>query len=105
MARKKKEIEFAPYVPELSIYDRLNAGEFENKLPWERHSKDQAVWDAYNVETARLTAAFKLACEEDHGFVGHPKADLLWSKAWEHGHSSGLYEVYNYYNDFADFLK
>ena len=28
--------------------------------------------------------------------LGHPKADQVFSKAYEMGHSSGLYEVFNY---------
>lgn len=31
--------------------------------------------------------------EREHGMMGHPKADLLYSIAWEEGHSAGYAEV------------
>lgn len=106
MARKAKvkEPEYV-YVPQLDIYDRLNAGEFENKLTYERHSKNPEAYDAYQAETSRLMMEFKKACEEDQGVVGNPKADMLWSKAWERGHSSGYHEVYGVYNDLVELIK
>jgi hypothetical protein len=61
--------------------------------------------DAYSKETSELTMKLKADLEAEHGLVGHPKADMLWSKAYEHGHSSGFAEVVVYYDDLADLLK
>ena len=43
--------------------------------------------------------------EARHGLTGHPKADKLYSLAWDMGHSAGYGEVENYYSDMADLLK
>ncbi len=42
--------------------------------------------------------------EREHGLSGHAKAGLLWSKAWEHGHSSGLEEVAHWYDDLSELV-
>jgi hypothetical protein len=55
----------------------------------------------YRAETSRLHDKFKADLEEEFGVVGNPKADLLFSIAWEHGHSAGYSEVYNYYSEFV----
>jgi hypothetical protein len=34
----------------------------------------------------------------------HPKAEVLFRLAWEHGHSNGVYEVAIYYNDFMELI-
>jgi hypothetical protein len=60
---------------------------------------------AYRDEQFRITAAFRKSLEEEHGTVGHPKADLLWEKAWEDGHSGGYGEVLNYYIDLVELVK
>lgn len=43
--------------------------------------------------------------EEKHGLSEHPKKDLLFHLAWEHGHSAGYHEVESYYDDFSRLLK
>ena len=42
--------------------------------------------------------------EKDMPMKGVPQAakDLVWSLAWEHGHSSGMHEVAWFYEDFRD---
>lgn len=47
---------------------------------------------------------FRDDLERAHGTAGHPKADLLWGKAWEMGHSAGLDEVMIYYEDLAELV-
>lgn len=42
--------------------------------------------------------------EEWFGTKDHPKADKLFGLAWEHGHSSGVYEVAIYYSDFMELI-
>ena len=65
----------------------------------------KAARQAYGAETARLEALFRSDLEDEHGMKGHPKADLLFSKAWSMGHSSGYGEVANYYDDLVDLVK
>lgn len=64
------------------FYDRIADGEFDNNLE-----------------------AFKVALLDELGLTGHPKAEKVFSRAWERGHSSGdLGEVYSYAVDYADLV-
>lgn len=60
---------------------------------------------AYTNEAMRLQDAFRQDLLEELGVTDHPKADLLISKAWELGHSSGYSEVVNWAYDLVDFLR
>lgn len=64
-----------------------------------------AAAELYGVDQRRLDNKFKTDLEAEYGLTGHPKADLLYSKAYEMGHSSGHAEVANYYGDLAELLK
>jgi hypothetical protein len=74
----------------------MNFDDYVNKVEYVSRKVDQAGFDAYHAETARLTTQFKLDLFADLGIENNPKAELLFTKAWELGHSSGYYEVYNY---------
>lgn len=65
----------------------------------------KAARAAYNAESNRLTAEFKRDLFVEHGVTDHPKAERCYSLAWEHGHSAGLCEVANYFDDFVDLIK
>lgn len=58
-----------------------------------------------NEEANRVTTALRKELEAKNDMTDHPKADLLWSKAWEHGHSSGLEDVRCWYNDLVELIK
>ena len=60
---------------------------------------------AYGVETSRLQEEFKRDLFEEHGVTGHPKAERCYSLAWVYGHSAGLDEVANYFDDLVDLIK
>jgi len=114
-----------------SVRERLEAGEFRNKVPY---LLDEEVKNAYNQDIAELeaqlsaikerkkehersvraehndeqyllTAELRRSLEEEFSMVGHPKAELLWEKAWEEGHSSGYDEVVNCYEELLDLVK
>jgi hypothetical protein len=72
-------------------------------------SEDKAAYkaalQAYGHETARLEAQFKHDMFVELGVVGHPKADKLYSIAWEMGHSAGYSEVLSYAWDMVDLIK
>jgi hypothetical protein len=73
----------------------------------EKATRDAAYKEAktaYNAETARLMQQFKADMFEDLGITDNPKADKLYAKAWDYGHSSGLREVYNYAADLVDLI-
>lgn len=58
-----------------------------------------------NKEARQREEALKARLEDEHGLREHPKRELLWSKAWDLGHSYGLSEVENYYADLAELLQ
>lgn len=58
-----------------------------------------------NEEARRQAEELKARLERENGVVNHPKRDLLWAKAWEHGHSAGLSEVEIWYDDLVELLK
>lgn len=61
--------------------------------------------EQHNAAEAKKVEDLRRQCETKFGMVGHPKAELLWSKAWEQGHSNGLQEVYNAYGDLVDLAR
>jgi hypothetical protein len=65
----------------------------------------KAAVSAYGANTARLEAQFKQDMFVELGVVGHPKADKLYSIAWEMGHSSGYSEVASHMWDMVDLIK
>ena len=71
------------------------------KVDDEAHNKARAE---YNKAESAMIDQFKRDALDDLGLLNHPKADLLFSKAWEHGHSSGLHEVYSWMDDLSDLI-
>ncbi len=61
--------------------------------------------EAYNADVARLEASFRLDLEVESGMKDHPKADLLYSKAWANGHASGYADVRNVYLDLLELVR
>lgn len=61
----------------------------------------------YEEELTRLNAKKSLRerLEADNGIGDHPKRNLLWEKAWEHGHSGGDHEVEFWYGEFLEMLQ
>ena len=60
--------------------------------------------DAYRVEDNRLFELFKADALEEAGLAGHKNADKLFAKAWEDGHASGHYAVFNHLCDLAELV-
>ena len=59
----------------------------------------------YNTEQQRLYLEFREDIARKFGVQDSPKADLLFSKAWELGHSAGFSEVHGYYEDLVDLIR
>ena len=59
----------------------------------------------YSDESAKLYKEFQNDLFEDYGVSDNPKRHKCFDLAWEHGHSSGLEEVYNYFGDFVNLIK
>ena len=87
------------------MYDRINAGEFENQLPYAGYRADKKTFDAYMKERDRLAALFKSEALKSVGLENHPKKDIIYSKAWEDGHSRGYSEVYGKLVELAEFIE
>lgn len=64
----------------------------------------QEAIKAYNRGEGEVTDRFKKDLLEELGVNDHPKADALFSKAWDKGHSSGYSEVYNAALDLVDLI-
>jgi hypothetical protein len=60
--------------------------------------------DAWRKSENEGIRNFRKALEEENGLTNHPKADDLWIKAWDKGHSSGLSEVAWQYEDLLDLV-
>ena len=84
-----------------AFFAGIEAGDFNGKIPWPKLEDPdrQAKVEEYN----RPQENFRPACEQVflHGEVSQKKKNLLWTLAWDEGHSSGLYEVALYYREFA----
>lgn len=63
------------------------------------------VLAAYNTRTGELEAQFQADLEAYYEMSGHPKAGLLYWKAYERGHSGGMEEVANVYSDLVELVK
>ncbi len=88
---KASPAEVRSYADELEAYDATMV----------RHRDEVA---AYYARTVALEAEFRHDLELEYHMVGHAKADLLYGKAWQIGHSGGLHEVANYYADLVELV-
>jgi len=60
---------------------------------------------AWDKDQATLKTKFKEALEEAYGLQNHPKKNEIWQKAWDDGHSGGLTEVLNEYDEIAELVR
>jgi hypothetical protein len=60
---------------------------------------------AYDAELKRRNEEFKADLFEEHSVTGHPKAEKAFQLAWRYGHSSGLGEIANYFDDLVELIK
>ena len=59
----------------------------------------------YNDESAKLHREFRDDLFEDYGVSDNPKRFLCYQLAWEHGHSSGLADIYGYFGDLVVLIQ
>lgn len=57
------------------------------------------------AESSKLENQFQSDLEAYYEMTGHPKAGLLYWKAYDRGHSGGLQEVANAYSDLVELVK
>lgn len=111
----------------MNVRDNIDAGKYENKVPFSidripvdeetmtvkqareheeaERGRDKAQRRLWSDAQRAMTEQFRADLEQEHGLSGHPKADRLWSLAWEHGHSNGFSEVVLHYEEFAELVK
>ena len=71
-------------------------------LPYEQAKTNM---DAYHQESNRLNVLFREDLKEEFGTQNSPKEPMLFEKAWDRGHSSGLYEVALAYSDLVELIQ
>ncbi len=74
----------------------------EHEADMEAYRNDLAEYQQRGAEGLRQ---FQADLEEENGLIGHPKAEVLWAKAWEQGHSCGLLEVVGCYEDLLELVQ
>ena len=110
-----------------TVMEKVDAGYYETKIPYEyvtvpvdentmtvrqarEHFEIQRVAKANHrrrrrEDEDRLVEQFRKDLAVEYGLVGHPKEEKLYAKAWEFGHSSGLYDVAVYYDELSELVK
>lgn len=111
----------------MDVRANLEAGKYENTVPYSitevpvdenkmtvreaREHKEREKQRArdqrrlHGENESRMNKMLRDDLETEHGVVGHPKTDLLWTLAWDHGHSSGYGEVITYYEQFVELIQ
>lgn len=59
----------------------------------------------FNNEENRIYKLFKDTLFEEFGVTFNEKKEKCFALAWEHGHSSGFDEVYNYFSEFVVLIR
>lgn len=88
-----------------SVSDRIRAGYYKNTKPYGSVLINRNEFEVYHAEEKRLNELLRSDLAEEHDVVGHAKEPLLWTMAWNEGHSSGLQDVESYYNEFVQLMK
>lgn len=65
----------------------------------EARDRREREWEEVQAERVQI--------EAEYGTTGMSQRvrDLIWNKAWEDGHASGMHEVRMQYDDLADIAK
>lgn len=61
--------------------------------------------DAWHARDGELHEQFQKDLEAHYEMTGHPKAALLYNKAYERGHSDGWHEIACVYADLVELVK
>ena len=91
-----------------TVREKLDAGEYTTKLSYPTKRSDPqyvTLRNRYSADQARLHQQFKMDLFKEHGVEGHPKAEMCYSKAYDHGHGSGLSEIMCYFEDFVELIQ
>lgn len=70
-----------------------------------RHAERREQFARSAAAYQRAAHDLRVRLEAEFSMTDHPKRDLLWSKAWEHGHSNGHEEVEYWYGEFVEMIQ
>lgn len=90
ISRNPSAVEAKAWADALEDYER-DMERFKEDLNW------------YRSEKASLLIKFQDMVRADYGLEQEP-FNLIWSKAWERGHSGGLHEVFSEFDELFEFL-
>lgn len=65
----------------------------------------QAACDVYRAAESAKYLEFRRDLFEEFDVSDNPKANTLFNKCWERGHSGGYNDVYSIFSDFVDIIK
>ncbi len=75
---------------------------------WDLRQEEQKSWaQKIKEDEARLYLVFKKEAEYQNDLDGMTRTqiDKVWAKAWSEGHSSGLSEIYNCFQELIEFYQ
>lgn len=90
ISRNPSSIEARAFADALEEYEREFKGYEEDKR-----------W--YQSERSRLDRELRDKLKKDYG-LSDEEFDVLWSDAYDRGHSGGIQEVYGYFDSLYDFV-
>lgn len=110
---KYKNTDPCPEFPKkhhLDIKDKNNSAKLrEHADAMEKFEADQLEWRKkqaeWNKKSSELELQFKIDAFEELRITNNPKANLLYSKAYNLGHSSGNSEIWNYMLQLVDLIQ
>ncbi len=83
------------------VYRKINANEYETKLPFVPRRENEELNKAYREDSQRLSEDFRREALEAVRLTNNPKASDAYALAWLYGHSAGFSEVFHYLIDLA----
>jgi len=104
--RKPKDSPLPTY-DNRSVGQKVRDKEYDIKLPYPDHKDPnyKELRKAYFAERSRLEDLLRRDLLVENDVVGHPKAQMVWDKAWEYGHYAGYHEVVNYFESLVELIK
>jgi len=88
-----------------TIQDKLRDNEYRSRVPYFTTKENREGNQAYHTDNARLEEEFKKDLFKDLGITNNPKAEQLYAKAWDLGHSTGYSDVYIYACDLVELIE
>jgi hypothetical protein len=84
----------------MNIFDKINSGIYKNQFEYSRD-----VLSDYQLRETIVWNEFRADLEKECDVQDNPKKGLLYQKAYEKGHSAGMYEIALVYLDLVDLIR